>query len=160
MRRCVQNQLIVSATPAAAVEPSAQAVRSSEAPSNPDTAAPFSAPLNPFPIFFSYNSCLWKIPVASKSTFWVKKKRASYFHIVASMFSAANDDLKPLPAVDDFADSHIIRAAHLVSWGGGGGGGGGDGDGDCGGVGGVGGVGGDCGDDGGGDEGCPIMHSY
>ncbi len=116
MRRCVQNQLIVSATPAAAVEPSAQAPRSSEAPSNLDTTAPFSGPLD----CFSYNSCFWKIPVANKSTTWVKKKPASYFHIVASMFSAANDDLKPLPVVDEFADSHIIRAAHLVSWGGGG----------------------------------------
>ncbi len=35
---------------------------------------------------------------------------------VADIFSVAQNELQKLPVVDEVADSHIIRAAHMVRW--------------------------------------------
>ena len=99
MRRCVQNALIVSAAPA--TSPTNESLDNL-----PDAAA--------FPEPFSYDSRMWRVTSEKKTKSWVTNKRASYFSRVANIFSAASDELKPLPTVDDIADSHIIRAAHVV----------------------------------------------
>lgn len=101
MRRCVQHALIVSAAPATS-PPGASF------DNLPDAAA--------FPEPFSCDSRMWRVTSEKKTKSWITNKRASYFSRVANIFSAASDELKPLPVVDDVADSHIIRAAHVVGY--------------------------------------------
>lgn len=55
---------------------------------------------------------LWKFAEIDKET---KKKMPLHFNRLAGFFRAATEELKPLPSVNEHADSHIIRAAHMVT---------------------------------------------
>jgi hypothetical protein len=63
---------------------------------------------------FADDSRMWKL-VEDVSD--AKKKIPKHLNRMAAFFRSATEELKPLPAVDEYCDSHIIRAAHMVTAG-------------------------------------------
>jgi hypothetical protein len=59
---------------------------------------------------FSYDCRLWRMLDIKRKI----PRRSLMQQRVADIFSTAQNELQKLPAVDEFADSHIIRAAHMV----------------------------------------------
>jgi hypothetical protein len=60
---------------------------------------------------FSPDIRLWRLHVQKKIP-----RRSLMMQRVAEIFSVAQNELQKLPVVDEVADSHIIRAAHMVRW--------------------------------------------
>jgi hypothetical protein len=111
MRRCVQNLIVVPVAPRAS-----SPLPASDAPAgtSPPSAVKIEYSAHEITEPFSYDDRFWSMPANKKSSTWVGSKGKSYFSRVANIFSAASEELKPLPKVDEHVDSHIIRAAHMV----------------------------------------------